>query len=155
MTLLAWIGLLEGYPPEPATIDELAARTGYGPAAFRTLALHAELDAYDPALSAKPSIVVGAKADLLFFDAASTWLTPLRDPIKNVVYSAQASDVHTVMVNGKVVLRDRRVLNVDEAVVNRALQEAGERMWPRMNGVDWGKRRADELSPMSYPAWTE
>ena len=51
-------------------------------------------------------IAVGAKADLLLFDAASTWLVPLRDPIKNVVYSGQASDVHTVMVNGKIVMRD-------------------------------------------------
>jgi cytosine/adenosine deaminase-related metal-dependent hydrolase len=99
-------------------------------------------------------IAVGAKADLLFFDAASTWMVPLRDPIKNVVYSAQAADVHTVMVNGKLVMRAGQVLNVDERAVNRALQEAGERMWPRMNGVDWGKRLADELSPQSYPAWT-
>ena len=44
VTLLAWIGLLEGYPPPPALIDELRARTGYGAEAFRTLAAHAELD---------------------------------------------------------------------------------------------------------------
>jgi len=100
-------------------------------------------------------IAVGAKADLLFFNAASTWMVPLRDPIKNVVYSAQASDVHTVMVNGKVVLRDGKMLTVDEPAVNRALQEAGERMWPKMDGVDWGKRRADELSPQTYPAWSD
>jgi 5-methylthioadenosine/S-adenosylhomocysteine deaminase len=100
-------------------------------------------------------IAAGAKADLLFFDAASTWMVPLRDPIKNVVYSAQASDIHTVMVNGKVVMHEGTVLTVDEPAVNRALQEAGERMWPRMNGVDWDKRLADELSPQSYPAWTE
>jgi cytosine/adenosine deaminase-related metal-dependent hydrolase len=98
-------------------------------------------------------IAVGAKADLLLFDAESTWLAPLRDPIKNVVYSAQASDVHTVLVNGKVVLRDRQVLTVDEQAVNRALQEAGERMWSKMDGHDWGKRTADELSPQSFPAW--
>jgi hypothetical protein len=82
-------------------------------------------------------------------------MAPLRDPIKNIVYSAQASDIHTVMVNGNIVLRDGKVLAVDEPAVNRALQEAGERMWPRMNGVDWGKRLADELSPQSYPAWSE
>jgi hypothetical protein len=44
VALLAWIGVLEGYPPSTALIDELAARTGYGPEAFRTLAAHAELD---------------------------------------------------------------------------------------------------------------
>jgi len=41
----------------------------------------------------------------------------------------------------------------DEAAVNRALQDAGERMWSKMDGVDWGKRRADELSPQTFPAW--
>jgi hypothetical protein len=44
VALLGWIGLLEGYPPTPATIDEVMARTGYGPQAFRTLSAHAELD---------------------------------------------------------------------------------------------------------------
>jgi hypothetical protein len=44
VALLGWIGLLEGYPPTPATIDELMARTGYEPQAFRTLSAHAELD---------------------------------------------------------------------------------------------------------------
>jgi hypothetical protein len=44
VALLGWIGLLEGYPPWPETIDRLMARTGYGPEAFRTLIAHAELD---------------------------------------------------------------------------------------------------------------
>jgi Iron-containing redox enzyme len=44
VVLLGWIGLLEGHPPTPAMIDELMARTGYGPEAFRTLTAHAELD---------------------------------------------------------------------------------------------------------------
>jgi hypothetical protein len=44
VVLLAWIGLLEGYPPTPRTIDRLMRRTGYGPEAFRTLTAHADLD---------------------------------------------------------------------------------------------------------------
>jgi hypothetical protein len=44
VALLGWIGLLEGYPPTPQTIDALVAGTGYGPKAFRTLSAHAELD---------------------------------------------------------------------------------------------------------------
>jgi hypothetical protein len=42
--LLGYIGLLEGYPPVPEDIDRMQAATGYGPEAFRTLRLHAELD---------------------------------------------------------------------------------------------------------------
>jgi hypothetical protein len=44
VALCGWIGLLEGYPPSPEFIDDLMARTGYEPKAFRTLAAHAELD---------------------------------------------------------------------------------------------------------------
>lgn len=44
VALLGYISLLEGYPPSPEMVDELAARTGYPDDAFRTLRLHAELD---------------------------------------------------------------------------------------------------------------
>ena len=100
-------------------------------------------------------IAVGAKADLLFFDAESTWLVPLRDPIKNVVYSAQASDVHTVMVNGKVVMRDGRVLDR-----RRARRQPGAPGGRRADVVADGRPRLGQAprrraSPQSYPAWTE
>jgi pyrroloquinoline quinone (PQQ) biosynthesis protein C len=44
VALLGYITLLEGYPPIASEIEELQRRTGYGPAAFRTLSLHGELD---------------------------------------------------------------------------------------------------------------
>jgi hypothetical protein len=44
VALLGYIGLLEGYPPSPALIDELQRRTGFERAAFRTMIAHAELD---------------------------------------------------------------------------------------------------------------
>lgn len=100
-------------------------------------------------------IAPGARADLLFFDTASLWMVPLRDPVKNIVYSAQAEDLADVMVNGKIVMRDRRVLGLDERAVSRRLQEAGERMWPNMQQGDWAGRDADTLSPQSFPAWED
>jgi pyrroloquinoline quinone (PQQ) biosynthesis protein C len=44
VAVLGYILLLEGYPITGAEIEELRARTGYLPAAFRTLAEHGELD---------------------------------------------------------------------------------------------------------------
>ncbi len=44
VALLGYIALLEGYPPDPAAIEDLIERTGYPRAAFRTLLAHAELD---------------------------------------------------------------------------------------------------------------
>jgi hypothetical protein len=42
--LLGYVTLLEGYPPSRRDIDQVQATTGYGPEAFRTLVLHADLD---------------------------------------------------------------------------------------------------------------
>jgi 5-methylthioadenosine/S-adenosylhomocysteine deaminase len=99
-------------------------------------------------------IAPGAKADLLFFDAGSLWLTPLRDPVKNIVYSAQAHDIADVMVNGTIVLRDRVVLGLDEREVARRLQAGGDRMWPAMHQGHWANHDVDTLSPQSFPAWS-
>jgi Iron-containing redox enzyme len=44
--LLGYILLLEGYPPKRQDIDKMEVATGYGPEAFRTLLLHADLDAH-------------------------------------------------------------------------------------------------------------
>jgi hypothetical protein len=44
VAVLGYIALLEGYPPSPEMLDEMATRSGYPPEAFRTLRLHAELD---------------------------------------------------------------------------------------------------------------
>jgi Iron-containing redox enzyme len=44
VALMGYIGVLEGFPPSMALIDELRAGTGYEPGAFRTMVAHAELD---------------------------------------------------------------------------------------------------------------
>jgi cytosine/adenosine deaminase-related metal-dependent hydrolase len=95
----------------------------------------------------------GAKADLLIWEGESIFMTPLRDPIKNIVYSAQAEDLNTAIVDGDVRMRDREVLGVDTRKLALDLQAAGERMWPRMAEHDWAGRSADQLSPMSFPAF--
>ncbi len=44
--LLGYIALFEGYPSRRQDIDQLQAATGYGPEAFRTMLLHADLDTH-------------------------------------------------------------------------------------------------------------
>jgi cytosine/adenosine deaminase-related metal-dependent hydrolase len=98
-------------------------------------------------------IAPGAKADLLIWDSESIFMTPLRDPVKNIVYSAQAEDLHTVFIDGVVRMRDRQLLGVDVKQLTADLQAAGERMWPAMQQHDWAGRNVDQLSPLSFPAW--
>jgi cytosine/adenosine deaminase-related metal-dependent hydrolase len=98
-------------------------------------------------------IAAGAAADLVLWKGASWGMTPLRDPIKNIVYNATAEDIAAVWVAGRHVVADGRVLAADEAAILEALQAGGERMWPRMGPFDWAGRGADELSPPTYPEW--
>jgi len=98
-------------------------------------------------------IAPGAKADLVLWKTASWGMTPLRDPVKNIVYSATAEDIDRVYVNGRVVVDGGRVLAADEASIFAALQAGGERMWSCMAKYDWAGREADALSPQTYRDW--
>jgi cytosine/adenosine deaminase-related metal-dependent hydrolase len=95
-------------------------------------------------------IAPGAKADLVSWKASSWGMTPLRDPVKNLVYNATAEDVDRVWVNGRLVVDGGRVLAADERAIFGALQAAGERMWPRVARHDWDGRGVDDLSPQTY-----
>jgi len=95
-------------------------------------------------------ISAGAKADLLFWRTDSMFMTPLRDPIKNLVFSATPEDLDAVMVDGSWVMTGGKVLHVDEAAVTQALQEAGERMWATIGPGHWANRTADELAPQTF-----
>jgi hypothetical protein len=48
-------------------------------------------------------------------------------------------------------MRDRQIPGVDVGALARAVQAAGERMWPRLSAGDWAGRGVDELSPQSFP----
>ena len=60
------------------------------------------------------SIEKGKAADIVLLNLKSPWWTPLNNPISQLVYSARGTDVRTVIVDGKPVLLDGRLTNVDE-----------------------------------------
>ncbi|MCL2580576.1 MAG: amidohydrolase [Oscillospiraceae bacterium] len=59
----------------------------------------------------------GYKADLILINANQAHLCPVNDPCSAVVYSVQAGDVDTVVIDGEVVMRGRRLAKIDEAQV--------------------------------------
>jgi len=59
------------------------------------------------------SIQVGKKADLIVIDTRKPHLTPLYDPASHLVYAASGSDVRDVIIDGRVVVKDRRLLTID------------------------------------------
>lgn len=69
------------------------------------------------------SLQVGKKADIVLVDLSNPHLKPLHDIYANIVYSMRGSDVHTVIVDGKVLMEDREVKTLDEQTV---IEEAEE-----------------------------
>ena len=63
------------------------------------------------------SIEVGKRADLVVVSMASARQTPVYDPVSHLVYASRGDDVRTVMVNGRVLMRDRKLLTLDEPSV--------------------------------------
>ena len=60
------------------------------------------------------SIVRGKLADIIIVSANAPHQTPMYDVFSTLVYSTKASDVQTAIINGRVVMLDRRVLTIDE-----------------------------------------
>ncbi|MEM3506424.1 MAG: amidohydrolase [Candidatus Bathyarchaeia archaeon] len=71
------------------------------------------------------SIEPGKKADIIMIDLKKPHLTPCFNPISNLVYAAQGSDVDTVIIDGKVVMRKRRVLTMDEKKILKEAEKKG------------------------------
>ena len=73
------------------------------------------------------SLEVGKRADIVILDLDVPHLVPVYDITSHLVYAAHASDVCTVVIDGRVVMRDQELLTLDEdKVLARAREMAGE-----------------------------
>jgi 5-methylthioadenosine/S-adenosylhomocysteine deaminase len=63
------------------------------------------------------SIEPGKLADVIIVGMSRPRQQPLFDPISQIVYASRGDDVETTIVNGKVLMRDRKMLTLDESKV--------------------------------------
>ena len=63
------------------------------------------------------SLEAGKRADLIVVSMRAARQTPMYDPVSHIVYVTRGDDVRTTVVNGKVLMRDRRVLTLDRRQV--------------------------------------
>ena len=59
------------------------------------------------------SIEMGKRADLILIHAAQARLSPMHLPVQQVAYHATGSDIHTVLVGGRVVVRGHQIVSGD------------------------------------------
>ncbi len=83
------------------------------------------------------SLEAGKQADLILMDLSALNLSPVLDaPVRNIVpnlvYAASGHEVKTVMVAGRVLVRDGQVLTADEAAVRAEAQAQAEAVAQRV-----------------------
>lgn len=67
------------------------------------------------------SLEVGKKADLITVRTRRANAMPLFNPVSQMVYSLKAGDVSDVIINGRIVVRARRVITLDaNAILTQA-----------------------------------
>lgn len=104
------------------------------------------------------SLEPGKKADVAIINLRQPHLTPNWMIVHRLIHEAVGHDVETVIVDGRVVMEDRRVQTVDEeAILDAANQEATalvERagLAAHLTPPGWGQLRRGFDQPIEYPA---
>jgi 5-methylthioadenosine/S-adenosylhomocysteine deaminase len=93
----------------------------------------------------------GARADLLIVNLSRLHIGPVTDPIRALVYHASAADIDSVVVDGRAVVQEGRLQNVDEEELVRAAQAPYDRYKAAFTRWDRGHRPAWSLFPPALP----
>ena len=79
------------------------------------------------------SIEVGKKADLVLYDTMRPEWQTLFNPVNSLVYNADGRSVHTVLVDGRVIIDNYKPTFVDTEDLIRKVQRIGKDMMSRNN----------------------
>ncbi len=74
------------------------------------------------------SLEVGKRADVVLIDVREPELTPMYDVYSHLVYAIKGAHVRTVVVDGRVVVRDRKMTTLDEGKVMEKAREIQKRI---------------------------
>ena len=78
------------------------------------------------------SLEVGKKADLLVLDTQRAHLVPAGRIVSAWIHNGQASDIESSMVDGQFIMRNRKVLTMDEAGIIAEADKVGKRIWAQV-----------------------
>ena len=78
------------------------------------------------------SLEVGKKADLFVVDTQRAHLVPTTRIVSGFIHNGQPGDIEAVMVNGKFIMRDHKVLTLDEEAIVAEADRIGRRAWNRL-----------------------
>ena len=103
--------------PQPEEVLAWATRGG-----SRILGMDREIGALE----------AGKKADLFMVDMMRPHLVPTLRIVSSFVHNGQPADITSVMVDGRWLMRDNKVLTIDEADIIRRAEQVGHSVWRRL-----------------------
>jgi len=74
------------------------------------------------------TLETGKKADIIVVDLNTPSLCPLYDPLSAVVYAANGADVKDVIVNGRVLMKERKIVVLDPAEIMAEVKRISEKI---------------------------
>ena len=77
------------------------------------------------------TLAPGRLADVTIVDLSGAHLRPVHDILQTLVYCARAADVRDVVIDGRVVMRQRRIVTVDEAALVEEADAVGQELFAR------------------------
>jgi 5-methylthioadenosine/S-adenosylhomocysteine deaminase len=80
------------------------------------------------------SLEAGKRADLIVLDLGAPHLTPMYNFYSHLVYATKASDVTDTIVNGRVLMRNRRVLTLNEGAVKASARKYQQKVSQSLQG---------------------
>jgi 5-methylthioadenosine/S-adenosylhomocysteine deaminase len=78
------------------------------------------------------SLEVGKKADLIVVNTQKAHLVPSGRILSTWIHNGQPSDVESSLVDGRFVMRNNKVLTLDEAALVAEADKVGQRVWKRV-----------------------
>jgi len=81
------------------------------------------------------SLEVGKKADILVLDTMRAHIVPAGRIVSAWIHNGQPSDIETVMIDGQFVMRNRKVLTVDETALIAEADKVGRRIWNQVRAA--------------------
>ena len=106
------------------------------------------------------TLEVGKKADLIVLDTLRAHLVPAVRILSAWMHNGQPSDIESVMVDGQFVMRDRKILTVDEAAMVAEADKVGRRVWSEIQSkspivIPGRSRNADQELPRRHEGTKE
>ncbi|MEV7137852.1 amidohydrolase [Streptomyces tauricus] len=80
------------------------------------------------------SLAPGLRADIVLVDLSGPHTQPVHDLAATLVHSARAGDVHTTIVDGRILMRDRELLTLDVPAVVREINARMPALIDRSHG---------------------